>query len=162
MTLEAKTLATTEVALTITSLDADVLDQHLMGLPPERVAEFAIRAASVARIAAQAKAVAHARLVQMGHTGVVFTDPVDGIPYQLTGGRHRAIKNVDGFVAQLAADGIDARPLMPWLSSTAFKVGQQIEGDDRVKAAIAEWAVWVDDPLTLVELDPKTMRPARR
>lgn len=157
-----KTLAMTEVALTVTTLEPNILDQHLMGLPPERVAEFAVRAAAVARIASQAKMVAYARLIQMGSTGKVFTDPVDGKPYHFTGGRHRAIKNIDGFVTQLAAEGIDARPLIPWLSSNAFKVGRDIDGDPRIAVAVEEFAEWVDDALALVELDPKTMKPVRR
>jgi len=162
MTVDGKTLATTEVALTVTTLDPLALDQHLMALPPERVAEFAIRAAAIARIAAQAKTVAYARLVQMGSEGDLFRDPVDDKIYRFTGGRHRVLKNVDGFVTQLAADGIDARPLLPWLSSNAFKIGDQIEGDQRIKDAVKEFATWVDDPLSLVELDPKTMRAVRR
>jgi hypothetical protein len=155
-------LATTEVALTVTTLNADALDRYLMELPVERVAEFALRVTAVVKIAGQAKQYAIARLTQMGNVGQVFRDPVDGTPYLFTGGRHRRIKDVSGFVEQLAADGIDARPLIPWLSSNAFKVGETIEGDERIKEAVKEWAVWEDAPLGLVELDPRTMKPVRR
>jgi hypothetical protein len=154
-------IATSAVAVVVTTLDAQALDQHLVAMSPEEVAEFALRAAAIAKVAAKAKALAHARLVELGQTGQVFTDPADGTPYQLTGGRHRKIKNVGAFVEQLASEGIDARPLLPWLASDAFKVGTDIQGDERIKAAVLEWAVWVDDPLTLVELDPRTMRPVR-
>lgn len=159
---DAPPIATSEVALTVTTLTPEALDAHLMALEPWQIAEFAVRAAAIAKIAARARQIAHLRLVEKGQTGVVFTDPADGTPYQLTGGRHRAIKNVDGFIAELAAEGIDARPLVPWLSSSAFKVGRDIDGDPRIAVAVEEFAVWVEDPLTLVELDPKTLRPARR
>lgn len=155
-------LATTEVALTVTTLNPDALNRYLMELPADRVAEFALRAAAVAKIAGQAKQYAIARLTQMGNVGQVFRDPVNGTPYLFTGGRNRRIKDVAGFVEQLAADGIDARPLIPWLASNAFKVGETIEGDERIKAAVKEWAVWEDAPLGLVELDPRTMKPVRR
>jgi hypothetical protein len=160
VTIEEAT-PTSAVALIVTTLSPEGLDQHLVVLTPDEVAEFALRAAAIAKVAAKAKALAHARLVELGQTGVVFTDPADGTPYQLTGGRHRKIKNVGAFVEQLASEGIDARPLVPWLASDAFKVGADIQGDERIKAAVLEWAVWIDDPLTLVELDPRTMRPVR-
>lgn len=155
-------VATSAVAVTVTTLTPEALDQYLVSLSPEEVAEFALRAAAIAAVAGRAKKVAHLRLVEMGQSGQVFRDPADGTPYCLTGGRHRRIKNVPGLVDQLAADGIDARPLVPWLSSDAFRVGETIIGDPRVKGAIAEFAEWVDDPLSLVELDPRTMKPVRR
>ena len=159
---EQTAIATSEVALTVTTLTPEALDQYIVGLSTPQVAEFAIRVAAVAKIAYKAKQLANLRLVELEQTGKFFVDPADGTPYQFTGGRHREIKNLDGFVSDLAAQGIDARPLLPWLSSGAFKVGETIKGDERIKAAVNEWAVWTDDPLALVELDRKTLRPVKR
>jgi len=155
-------IATSEVALTVTTLSPEALDQHMMTLTTPQVAEFAIRVAAIAKIAYKAKQLANLRLVELEQTGKFFVDPADGTPYQFTGGRHRELKNIDGFIADLASQGIDARPLVPWFSSNAFKVGDTIKGDERIKAAVNEWAVWTDDPLALVELDRKTLRPVKR
>lgn len=155
-------IPTSAVAVTVTTLTAESLDRHIAAMEPETLAEFSLRAAAIAKVAARAKQVANLRLVELGQTGQVFTDPADGTPYCLTGGRHRRIKDIPGFVEQLAADGIDARPLIPWLSSSAFRVGETIEGDYKVKAAVKEWAVWEDDPVSLMELDPRTMKPVKR
>ena len=160
--IAAEPIATSEVALTVTTLSPEALDQHMMTLTTPQVAEFAIRVAAIAKIAYKAKQLANLRLVELEQTGKFFVDPADGTPYQFTSGRHRKIKNIDGFVAQLAADGIDARPLVPWLASDAFKVGENIVGDERIKAAVNEFAKWEDDPLALVELDRKTLRPVKR
>lgn len=151
-------VATSAVALTVTTLTPEALDAYLLEMSPEEVAEFALRASAIAKIAGKAKAAAHARLVEMGKTGAVFYDPADNTPYQFTGGRSRRIKDIQGFVEQLAADGIDARPLVPWLSSNAFKVSESIEGDPRVAEAVKEFAQWQDEPLSLVELDKTTMK----
>lgn len=153
-------LATSEVALTIATLNNEALDKYLCEMPAERLAEFAIRIAAVSKLTARAKQVAHARLVELGQTGVTFTDPADGTAYHFTGGRHRRIKNVQGFVEFLAVQGIDARPLIPWLSSNAFRVGQDIEGDERIKEAVKEYAIWEDDAVSMVELDERG-RPKR-
>lgn len=162
-TLTAKTLAMTEVALTVTTLLPDALDAEMLTWPAERVAEFAIRAAQVARIAAQAKTVAYARLVQMEATGDLFRDPVDQRLYRFTGGRHRKVRDIAGLLAQLDADGVkDVRSLAPWLASDAIKVSESIDGDSRIKEAVREFAAWIDDPLSLVEIDETTMKPVRR
>lgn len=155
-------IPTSSVALTVSTLTPEALDRHIAAMEPETLAEFSLRAAAIAKVASRAKQVANLRLVDLGQTGQVFTDPADGTPYCLTGGRHRRIKDIPGFVEQLAADGIDARPLIPWLSSSAFRVGETIEGDYKVKAAVKEWAVWEDDPVSLVELDKVTMKPVKR
>lgn len=153
---------TNAIAIILTTLSPEGLDQFLMMLSPAEVAEFALRASAIAKVASKAKALAHARLVELGQTGQVFTDPADGTPYQLTGGRHRKIKNIGGFLAQLMSDGVSIRLLSPFLASDAIKVGEAIEGDERIKEAVKQWALWQDDPLTLVELDPKNMKPVRR
>lgn len=154
-------LATSEVALTVSTLDNDALDRHIQEMTPERAVEFALRVSAIAKVCSRAKAVALAKVVAL--RGTTFVDPADGTPYRLDQGRHRKIKDVPGFVEQLAADGIDARPLIPWFASDAFKVGDGIEGDARIKAAVQEWATWVDDTaVSLIELDPVTGKPKRR
>lgn len=160
--LEVPTLDMTAVAVMTTTLLPDALDAELLSWPAERVAEFAIRAAGVARIAAQAKRVAEARLREMEHVGDLFRDPVDQRLYRFTGGRHRKVKDVAGLIEQLSADGVALRDIAPWLASGAIKVAKDIRGSETVAQRVEEWATWSEDLPSLIEIDEQTMKPVRR
>lgn len=162
VTEETQPVETSAVALTVTTLSPEALDRHIAAMTPEQAVEFSLRVSAIASLCSRAKKIANLRLVEMGQTGQVFHDPADGTPYQFTGGRHRKVKDIPALIAQLAVDGVTLKDIVPWMSSSAFKVGDTIIGDARVKDAVNEWAVWEDDPVSLVELDPKTMRPVRR
>lgn len=151
------------VAIVAATLDENAIGAHIAAMPPEEAFAFLTRLADVLKRANFARSLVQQRLVTLGQDNGTFTDPIDGKTYRYARGRSRRIKDIPGFVEQLAADGIDARPLIPWLSSSAFRVGETIEGDERVQTAVKEWAVWEDDKsLSLIEIDPVTGKALKR